>query len=513
MPRRRQRGVFVARPRRETVEHYIASLSDRGVAAAIAGAVKQFHAPDEQWKMVEHARGLLHGLPVFAASKVAFEPPITASPGAIGDVVALPPLPRATLNHRYGSPTTSTHAARGLSEHGPYDKLTTRTANVSALVLYPTPLAREGARLRTALSSGVGAFRGLEERFSLESLMIDLREFAADTPDGYRTAAEEATRPLPSTGQPADIVYVVTRQADRTAPMGQNRYLVAKAVLANAGLASQAIRAETLHQGDSSFQWTTDQIALQSYVKIGNIPYVLHDPRGVRELVLGVGRHDLHRSSGPVQLFGAAAAFRQDGDFLFAGSTAPVVRRDEYQEKLAERIAGFIDRFSQTQGGDPERVVIHLFKRTGWREVAAVEAALNGRSIAWALLHVNRDTPLWLVQTDDGRSDPAPIGSAVRIGAGDRLLMTGNPTSGLRKTRNPHPLRLTLDRDSTFSDMDRLTEQVSGLTAVSGRSFFTTFEPSTILYGRLLAEKVAQLEPYGFKPERSLGIGDRPWFL
>jgi hypothetical protein len=45
------------------------------------------------------------------------------------------------------------------------------------------------------------------------------------------------------------------------------------------------------------------------------------------------------------------------------------------------------------------------------------------------------------------------------------------------------------------------------------RSYFKTHEPSSILYGRLLAEKVGQLEPYGFQPERAIAIGDKPWFL
>lgn len=504
---------LLARPSRETVETYMTSVSQRNVGQIIDAAVQRFHAPAEQWRMVEFARDLLQNLPVFASSVVTLDEPITATASATGDVIAFPPLSNPPLNFHYGSPTIETHAARGLTRHGPYDKLTARTSKVNAVVLHPMALAREAQRLRSALANGVGRFRGLEERFSLDSLEIDLRPFSDDTAAGYEAAAHDAARPLLATGRPPDIVYVVTRQADRAADPGENRYLAAKAALATAGLASQAVTAETLQQPEEGFQWTADQIALQSYVKIGNIPYVLHDPQGVRELVLGIGRHDIRRRSGSEQVFGVAAAFRQDGDFLFAGSTAPVIPKEEYEAKLSELVGDFIQRFEVSQGGAPQRVVIHLFKRTGKHEVAAVEKALAGTSIEWALLHVNRDTPMWLVETGNGRVRPADVGAVVQIGAHDRLLMTGNPNSQIRKNRNPHPLRLTLDRDSTFTDMDRLTEQVLGFTAVSGRSFFTTYEPSTILYGRLLAEKVAQLEPYGFQPERSVGIGDRPWFL
>ena len=43
--------------------------------------------------------------------------------------------------------------------------------------------------------------------------------------------------------------------------------------------------------------------------------------------------------------------------------------------------------------------------------------------------------------------------------------------------------------------MDRITWQVHGFTATSLRGFHRTNEPSTILYGRLLADKVGQLAP------------------
>ena len=126
-------------------------------------------------------------------------------------------------------------------------------------------------------------------------------------------------------------------------------------------------------------------------------------------------------------------------------------------------------------------------------------------------MHVNRDTPLWLVSGTGNNVAPAPVGSLVSLAERDRLLMTGSALTA--KRRSPHPLRLTLDGRSTFTDMARITTQIQGFTATSWRGFQPTHEPSTILYGRLLAEKVGQLLPYGFDPKRAAAIGDRPWFL
>jgi hypothetical protein len=503
-------ACLAPRPRRDEVEKFYESLSGAQVTQKIAAAVSSFHDPREQWRLVEGARTLLETLPVFPATVAKVGAPLSAD-GSVQAVVTLPPLTDPQLNFRYGAAELTTKAPQGLTKFGPYDSRAMRASSVRALVICPEFLQQAGRRLQHALMNGVNRVQGFERRFQLQSFRVELRTFADDTVEGYRSAAAEATRADPS-GATYDIVYVVTHRADKSALHRQNRYLAAKSVLANAGVASQAVTVETLQQPDSGFQWTLDQIALQCYAKLGNVAFALYDPDGKRELVLGVGRSDVQRSPGGTreQLFGAAVAFRQDGDFLFAGST-PVVTRDDYEERLTKLIRNFVERFSTAEGQPPERVVIHLFKRTGGREVRAVETALAEIGVDWALLHINRDTPLWLVEVDGTRVAPAPVGTVVRLGERDRLVMTGTERAG--KTRNPHPLRLTLDRNSTFTDMDRLTWQVFAFTAVTMRSYFKTHEPSSILYGRLLAEKVGQLQPYGFQPDRAVAIGDKPWFL
>jgi argonaute-like protein implicated in RNA metabolism and viral defense len=350
----------------------------------------------------------------------------------------------------------------------------------------------------------------MEERYALREFNAELELFSGRSADDYREAALRAAQPRQDRARPG-IVFLVTRHDDRYARRGGNCYLMGKATLANVALPSQAVTIETLRQPDNSWQWSVQSIALQTYAKVGNIPFVLHDAVGVRELVIGVGRSDLvDQQQGYVrQIFGAAACFRQDGDFLYAGSTVPVAEQHDYENMLAELLTNFIERFEREQG-TLERLVLHIFKKTGRRELSAVERALDGREIPFALLHVNRDTPLWLVTEDEAHHEPALPGAQVALADHDRLLMTGEVS---RKKRNAHPLRLALDRNSTFREMDRLAEQLQGFTATSWRGFHRTNEPSTILYGRLLAEKVTQLIPYGFRPDLAVAMGDRPWFL
>jgi hypothetical protein len=421
--------------------------------------------------------------------------------------VQLSPATEPKLNFRYGAAATATAPALGLRKYGPYDETAARIDQINAVVLTPEPFAKEARRLARALETKIENFPGFEERFHLRSFKVEIQTFTGLGVADYRDAATKVAAAKP------DLVFLVIRNQDRYAPEGQDPYRAAKATLVARDIAAQAVTRENLLVADSSLQWIISNIALAAYAKVGNVPYVLHDPLGTKELVLGVGRADIYdpKSERHHQLFGAAVAFRQDGDFQFSGSTVPVADRESYENVLSGLITDVTDRFEKALGHTLKRITLHVFKRTGVREVRAAERALTGRGVDFALVHVNRDSPLWLMEEKpNGKmTSPAP-GTVVALRPHDRLLVTGEP--GEKGTL--HPLRLTLDRASTFTDMDRIVNQAYGFTLTSWRTFGRTQEPSSILYGRLLAQKVGHMIPYGFDPALiAAGLGDKPWFL
>jgi hypothetical protein len=509
------------RPRsgRRDVDHYFSEYlnDDANVARMIRDKIFALHDPKQQWAALENTRRALSPLTIFSSTEISFGEPIVAGVDPDEPVRRLPDLSPPDISHRYGSPIVSQNAAIGLNKHGPWDSRSqTRVTKVRAVILYPAAYKQHAERLRKALVSGLSSdrwtFPGLAERYELEDFVVEMSEFPGRSHEDYAAAAHAATRPA-ADGKHPDVCFVITQRADRNAPEGTNPYLAAKAPIVMADIAAQGVTIDVIGEADSSFIWSIQAIALQVYAKLGNVPYVLHDPDGTAELVLGIGRHDLHEPGEGFQkrLFGAAAAFRQDGDFLFGGSTAPVTEWDDYENTLAGLVQEFVERYEREQATELRRLTLHVFKRTGSKELYAVKRALGEREVSFALVHVNRDTPLWLVSGTGNNVAPAPVGSLVSLAERDRLLMTGSALTA--KRRSPHPLRLTLDGRSTFTDMARITTQIQGFTATSWRGFQPTHEPSTILYGRLLAEKVGQLLPYGFDPKRAAAIGDRPWFL
>jgi hypothetical protein len=491
----------------------VAHSGEQDIERRLKAAISEFRSNDEQWQSLgKFATKALAAFTVFGATVAHIGQPMAVAEGAPSwggwsAPVRLPPASEPKLNFRYGAPAVAAAAADGLRRYGPYDEDASRIDDVTAVVMAPEGFAKEGRRLARALETRIDRHPGFEERFHLRSFKAVVHTFPGTTAADYRTAAIAVAASKP------DLVFMVIREQDRRAPEGQDPYRAAKAVLVARDIPAQAVTRENLLVSDSSLQWIVSNITLAAYAKIGNVPYVLHDPAGTRELILGVGRADIldPASERSRQLFGAAVAFRQDGDFLFAGSTMPVADHASYEDVLSALISDAADRYERDLVQRLDRITIHVFKRTGLREVRAAERALRERGVAFALVHVNRDSPLWLMeQRPDGRmTSPAP-GTVVGLHSHDRLVVTGEP--GDKATL--HPLRLTLDRSSTFKEMDRIVDQAHGLTATSWRTFRRTQEPSTILYGRLLAQKTGHLMPYGLDPGLvAAGLGERPWFL
>lgn len=492
---------------------YLASVSgksERTISEGLYAAVNAFAKTDKRWDNLTKTAQAFTDLELFDGVHAKVGAPLVVPQGNKvngSGPVTLPVLAEGDLNFHYGTPKLAKQATAGLKDHGPYDEGQNRHDVLRAVIVAPTEFEAEAKKLRTVLMQGIQAFKGLKRRYRLRSFDCDIELFSDASWQGYAHASLNASKSAP------DIVFLVTKYDYRYARRCENPYFAAKAALASAGIASQAVTIETLHQADSSLQWSSDSVGLAAYTKVGNVPFVLHDPEGgKRELVLGLARSDVYdyQKGARRQIFGSSVAVRQDGDFLFAGSTAGVSEVEDYQDHVQRLIGDNISRFEQQQGDPPERLVIYLFKQSGWRERVAIEKALDGRDIEFALLHVNRDSPLWLVDRAPSRIILPQRGLTVALRDTDRLLITGDP----RKSVGSHPLRLELDRFSTYTDMDRLVRQAFGFTKTSYRGFLQSNEPSPMKFGRLLAEKVEQLVPYGFDPSSASGpLGERPWFI
>lgn len=274
---------------------YLASLNggnERTISDALYEATTKFAKTDVRWKNLEKTSQQLFGdLELFTNVIAKLGQPLvvpTRSAPADDGPVVLASVSEGDLNFQYGTPKLESSAGRGLGVHGPYDQGQERHDVLRAVVVAPEEFAAEAKKLRNILTQGLARFKGMKQRYRLRGFECELQSFSGTTRAAYENAVATASR------GGFDIVLFVTKYDFRYAPRGENPYLAAKTVLASAGIASQAVTIEVLHQPENSLQWSSDSVALAAYTKVGNIPYVLHDPVGGRELVLGIGRSDVY---------------------------------------------------------------------------------------------------------------------------------------------------------------------------------------------------------------------------
>src|SRR5205814_631950 len=149
------------------------------------------------------------------------------------------------------------------------------------------------------------------------------------------------------------------------------------------GVPVQDLEIETLRKDERSLQFVLQNVALATYAKTGATPFVLRARQLERhELVFGIGKSDERvpgaRLSAVQQVIGFTAVFRSDGDYLL-NSCTPYTDVSQYERHLEDLVARVVPEVAKSEGiaaGETLRLVFHVYKSTGRREVGALENAI-----------------------------------------------------------------------------------------------------------------------------------------
>jgi hypothetical protein len=273
------------------------------------------------------------------------------------------------------------------------------------------------------------------------------------------------------------------------------------------------VTAELL-QNEREFGWSVANIALAMFAKLGGRPWVVESPVDDKDLIVGVGRANIREQGNFRRIFGYALSFTSNGVYRQSWSFTPAADEDTYLARLEEAIGNALASARDTD--EPfKRLVIHLGKKTGWREAEAAQRAMTSAKISLPLALMRLDDSS-LYDIADGRADTLapPKGLAVRLGSRQTLLQA----EGLTATGVPSgPLLVELDERSQVGSeaLDDLVSQTFRLAHANWRGFNARSQPVTLLYGELLARLVGYLEEVETWNPALLrsDLRDRPWFL
>ena len=390
------------------------------------------------------------------------------------------PTPRFCFD--YAAKNVDTYPDRGLTQHGPYSQ---RTFGRPPKVLFMAPSQHKGTTqlfikkfvggvtpppTKNRNSSRPAPFpKGFAAKYRTQPMQVEEHYFSlqGDPAAVYREACLSAGKKRTD----YDLVIVIIEDRFKQLPAAANPYFITKAFWLSHGVSVQEVTVEKAREWDGSLQYILNNLALQSYAKMGGTPWVLQADDAFRhEVIIGVGQRivrDKGRLGSTERVVGYTSLFKANGDYLL-GACTPAESWERYEPALTNTIVSAVKDVANQEGIEPGsemRLIFHVFKSTGKRENRAIEAALRDLSayrIEHALVHVNNDHSFLIFDRANCSNQNGnvnflpPRGTVVALGERERLLHLIGPLQYKNRGMSP-PIKLTLERSSTFSDIDYLT--------------------------------------------------------
>jgi hypothetical protein len=410
------------------------------------------------------------------------------------------------------------HSYQGLRLHGPYDSSRLHLGERSLLFVFPEELRALSRQLASVLAKGQGNYPGFEKMFRVPlntHATYDSLAFAADLSD--RAAAAQAYRQAiadwnahPRSGDP-ELAIVLVPHSERWEV--EQPYYEAKAAFAQLGIPTQMVTSE-LVADPRQFGWAVANIALAAFAKLGGIPWTVEAPGDATDVVIGVGRADVRTKGGNERIFGYALSFIGNGVYRHTWAFQPVADVDAYTARLEETVlAALGDETRRDQ--PPRRLVIHLTRKTGWREIEAIQRAMKRSNFNLPTAFLRLDTTS-LYDLADGTAQTfgPPKGLAVRL-AERRMLLQSEEVTPLGAPDGPFLIELDARSAVAADELPGLVEQAFRLSHANWRGFNARSQPVTVGYSELLARLAGYLaETETWQPQFLRGeLQERPWFL
>jgi hypothetical protein len=440
----------------------------------------------------------------------------------LGDWVTGPELGQTTvaLPRYIVGGNKEADSTRGLFKSGPVHIPASARTNVRSCVLCERSRRGEVEAFLTALSAGEGSHRPLMQTWKIGAVSFTIFEAASSSGSDYEKAFQAAI----DEGTKWQLALVQVPSDTQDAHGDQNPYLVTKAKFLARNVPVQEFRVETMKKPTSQRQWALGGIGLQVFAKLGGVPWLLRTNSKVHELILGLGSANLgtSRFGARDRVVGLATAFSGDGRYYLT-ETSRTVKFEEHEGAAVESAVAAFKRVRTEMAwrpGDSVRIILHSFKDLRREHIDALKAAVLAAAgpelkVDFAFLHLAEKQPILLFDPSERQQIPSR-GAVVQMGRHEALVAVLGPNE-VRNDRLgfPRPICLKLQKGSTFTDLDYLSEQVLAFAALSWRNFAPVSAPITVLYAQLIADLLGRLGSLSrWDPDVLRGdVGTSRWFL
>lgn len=329
---------------------------------------------------------------------------------------------------------------------------------------------------------------------------------------------------------PIDLAVIMLPDDIANLPDRVNPYLHMKRYFMTHGIPVQQLRQSNAVVGDYELGYTLANIALSCYAKLSGTPWVIASDRTVaHEFVIGIASSYVgdERLSERKRLVGMTTLFTGDGNYQLSNLTDEC-DYEIFEDVLCNNVKQLLEDCRtdwRWKANDRVRLIFHLFQplkgKIQERALQRAVEALGAGSLEIAFVWISKDPPWLCIDPDEkgkrGKGEYVPQrGTVVRLDNFSRLLVSKGPAQLKRDIGgHPLPLHIRLLKNSTFTDIDYITEQALKFTGMSWRSTQPSPIPVTMLYSNLIAKllgRLSKLDNWSPEPLRST-LKQSRWFL
>ncbi len=301
-----------------------------------------------------------------------------------------------------------------------------------------------------------------------------------------------------------ELIYVIVNEAQEKLSPSNSPYYVCKAKFIGNGIPTQDIQIETIRQNLNAFTMTN--IALNSYAKLGGTAWTIEKEDKLKdELVIGIGST---LSENGQFVLGIAQVFHNDGRYM-TGDCSPLSSFTNYAENLENHLFKTLQPLVEEMSKSGTfRLIFHLFKSASEEyEIKAINGLkerLANYNFEFALVHLAYGHNFRLYY-NDGNSD---------INQGTYIQLSKHSALLHFVSKSDLPLKIDLDKRSTFTSLFYIAKQVYWFSHLSHRSYMPSKRTVTIMYPSLMAKMTEELKKVeGWDYERLKAVSDKLWFI
>lgn len=439
------------------------------------------------------------------------------------------PTEETSFIYDYTPGYSSKGVLSGLIKFGPYDSSNFDKKNLNILVICSNKNRGAVSSFLAKLKDGIPTSKffknGLVDLFRLHTVKFDIKDVATPSPDSYKEIIKISLKE--NQNKPYDLAIVEGSERSKKLDVENNPYYHAKLILLSLGIPVQAVKDSTFRFNDRELGNILGPLSLQIYAKLGGIPWVLPTAKNIdREIIIGVGssliRKNLFSEPEQSKVVGITTIFSGDGQYLL-GKQLKDVEYENYFSELLISLKNSIENLSKEYGwseNDNIRIVFHIFKPIKNIEADVVKQLISSYTqyrIQHAFVTISEKHPFFLLDENYNHTlyDVPLRGSNFLLDDKNCLLqIRGRKELKTSFHKFSDPILIKIHKDSSFTDINYIAQQILNFTHMSWRSFNPSRQPVTIFYSDLIAELTSKLKKLGFSTEIiDHHFKDKKWFL